>query len=66
MSSVLSINLITVVFNKSGAKCFCLSGFGFCHFCDPSVTLCLDGWILGRMEKFGDKIGEKMRKGVVW
>ena len=31
-----------------------------------SLTLCLDGWILKRMEKFGKKIGEKMRKGVVW
>ena len=31
-----------------------------------SLTLCLDWWILERMEKFEKKIGEKMRKGVVW
>ena len=45
---------------------FLLSSACPTHFTHFPLTLCLDGWILERVEKFEEKIGEKMRKGVVW
>ena len=59
-SSLFIILILTATKKQFSSYCFFTGVYGF------FLALYLDGWILEMIEKFGEKIEQKMKKGVVW